>query len=296
MSFPYLKDLLYWLTGFEVPLTQFIPMFGLCVAVSSMVWLWIYSFELKRLKKTGVIKLSEEPSEFAQNLLLVTLFSGILGAKVFFILEYPKEFFQDPIGMIFSRGGWTIFGGLFFGIVMGAFYVKKRGQSAKVLLDLSAPILFLCYGIGRVGCHLSGDGDWGIPANLDIKPDWVPDWFWSSYYTNNILGQQLEAPVYPTPLYETLASFLIFIFLWCIRKHKFQAGWLTSVYLLLVGVERFLIEQIRINVKYNLGWFQATQAELVSVVLIVLGGIGVVKFMGKKEFLPEAVLSTKKKK
>ena len=94
---------------------------------------------------------------------------------------------------------------------------------------------------------------------------------------------------------RSLSPSFLFLFLWSIRKHKFQAGWLFSLYLLLAGVERFLIEKIRVNVRYDLGFLEATQAELVSVVLILGGLVGVVKFMGQKEFLPETITPVEKK-
>ena len=172
--------------------------------------------------------------------------------------------------------------------------LKDVGLSAKRLSDMVAPILFLGYAIGRIGCQLSGDGDWGIPSNMALKPSWIPDWLWGSYYTNNVLGVHLEQPVYPTPLYETLACFFLFLILWSLRKHKFQPGWLFSLYLFFAGVERLLIEQIRVNVKYDFGFIQATQAEIVSVLLIFAGLFGVIKFMGQKEFLPETLSPLKK--
>ena len=127
MAFPYLKDLLYSLTGFEVPLTQFFPTFGLCVALSFIVGIYLGTLELRRLQKAGLIQLPCSPSEFAQNLCMVNVLFAMLGAKVFYILEYPGQFVRDPLGTFFSRGGWTIFGGLLFGLVAGVYYVKRRG-------------------------------------------------------------------------------------------------------------------------------------------------------------------------
>ena len=295
MAFPFLKDLLYSFIGFEVPLTQFIPTFGLCVALSFIVGIYLFTSELERLEKAGVIQLPYHASDFSQNLCMASIFFVMLGAKIFYVLEYPKEFIEDPLGMFFSRGGWTIFGGLLFGITFAVYFVKKRGLPAKVLCDAVAPILFIGYAIGRIGCHLSGDGDWGIPANLTLKPLWVPEWLWSSSYINNVIGADLSSPVYPTPLYEAIASIFLFLFLWFFfRKHKFQAGWLFSVYLFLAGLERLLIEQIRVNVRYDLSFIQVTQAELISVPLIVVGLVGIFKFMRKKEFLPETVIPVDK--
>src|SRR5690606_3779525 len=113
---------------------------------------------------------------------------GILGARVFHILEYPQEFLQNPWGMIFSRDGLSIYGGLIFGVVSGAIYLQKRGVPILPMLDALAPSLALGYAIGRIGCQISGDGDWGTAANMQLKPEWLPDWFWAQTYENNIAG------------------------------------------------------------------------------------------------------------
>ncbi len=287
MSFPFLKDILYALTGIEFPFTQYIPTFGLCVALSFILGIYIFSLELKRLQNSKVIQLPCSPSEFAQNLCIVSIFFAMLGAKIFYLLEYPREFLQSPFEMFFSRGGWTIFGGLLFGFTVAIWFVKKRGHPAKVLCDAVTPVLFIGYAVGRMGCHLSGDGDWGIVANLDLKPQWWPEGLWAHPYTNNVIGVQLEAPVYPTPLYEALAGVVLFLFFWFIRRHKFQPGWLFSLGLFFLGFERLLIEQIRVNVRYDFSFIQVTQAEIISVLLMTFSVVGIIRFMRKRKPLPE---------
>ena len=144
----------------------------------------------------------------------------------------------------------------------------------------------ISYGIGRIGCHLSGDGDWGIIATQ--QPDWwfLPDWIWSYNYPNNVLGRGIPIPgcegnfcnqlaenVYPTPFYEIIMAGLIFVFLWNIRKRINIAGILFFVYLTLNGIERFFIVKIRVNTKYDiLGGI--TQAEIISFCLILIGVLG----------------------
>ena len=122
---------------------------------------------------------------------------------------------------------------------------------------------------------MSGDGDWGIAANMALKPDWLPAWLWAQTYDNNIYGELIALPgVYPTPVYETAMALLCFGVLWALRKHAFRTGWLFSVYLMLAGVERLLIEQIRVNPVFNVAGLQATQAEMIATLLIVLGTLG----------------------
>ncbi len=162
------------------------------------------------------------------------------------------------------------------------------------------------YGIGRIGCQVAGDGDWGVP-NLAPQPQWMsflPDWTWAYGYPNNVLGIDLgeaNRPVeiiehgvtyiysgnaFPTPFYETVMALLICGFLWSIRK-KVVPGIVFSAYLVLNGVERFFIEKIRINPDYNFAGFTFTQAEMIAVILFIAGIIGIVYFSkNKNKYLP----------
>jgi phosphatidylglycerol:prolipoprotein diacylglycerol transferase len=156
------------------------------------------------------------------------------------------------------------------------------------MLDVGGPGLMLAYSIGRMGCHLSGDGDWGIP-NLAQKPSWLPDWLWSSTYPHNVINEgvpikdcigrfcsELPLPVYPTALYESIICLALFAFLWSIRKRIHAPGLLFSIYLILNGLERFTIELIRVNSKYHVAGISFTQAELISSLLILLGISGAI--------------------
>jgi phosphatidylglycerol:prolipoprotein diacylglycerol transferase len=143
------------------------------------------------------------------------------------------------------------------------------------MLDAAAPALMLGYGIGRLGCQLAGDGDWGIAADMALKPGWLPDWLWAQTYAGNILGVVLPAPgVYPTPLYECAAALVLALVLQLVRSPRHRAGFVFSLYLLLAGFERLLIEKIRVNVEHDVLGMALTQAELISVVLIVAGLVG----------------------
>jgi phosphatidylglycerol:prolipoprotein diacylglycerol transferase len=123
---------------------------------------------------------------------------------------------------------------------------------------------------------VSGDGDWGVAANMALKPDWLPTWFWAQTYENNIYGEVIAAPgVYPTPVYESLMALACFGLLWVLRKHPFRTGWLFSLYLLLAGIERLLIEQIRVNPPYSFAGIHATQAELIAAAMIAAGLVGI---------------------
>ena len=171
------------------------------------------------------------------------------------------------------------------------------------LCDSAAPSLMLAYGIGRIGCQMSGDGDWGI-VNLNSKPEWLsflPDWMWSYTFPHNVINAgapmadcgekfwypycyELLQPVWPTAFYETVLSVLIFSFLWYIRKKIRISGILFCIYLGLNGIERFFIEKIRVNTEYNiLGGI--TQAEIISTLLIIISVVGyfILSKMNKKK-------------
>jgi phosphatidylglycerol:prolipoprotein diacylglycerol transferase len=110
---------------------------------------------------------------------------------------------------------------------------------------------------------------------MALKPDWLPTWFWAQTYDNNIVGELIALPgVYPTPMYETMMALFCFAILWGLRRHAFKMGWLFSVYLILTGVERLLIEQIRVNPVLDVMGVMATQAQMIAVTLIVLGVAG----------------------
>jgi prolipoprotein diacylglyceryltransferase len=217
------------------------------------------------------------------SILVWAAVTGFLGAKIFHNLEYLDDFVKDPIDALLSFSGLTFYGGLIFGGAGVLYITNKNGIKPLHMLDVGGPGLMLAYSIGRMGCHLSGDGDWGIP-NLASKPSWLPDWLWSTTYPHNVINEgvpikdcvgrfcsELPLPVYPTALYESIICLTLFAFLWSIRKRIHAPGLLFSIYLILNGLERFTIELIRVNSKYHVAGISFTQAELISSVLVLLG-------------------------
>jgi phosphatidylglycerol:prolipoprotein diacylglycerol transferase len=266
MAYPTLADLLRGLFGIDIWLP--VPTFGLLVGIAFFVGLKLAGREAQRLNQDPEVML---------NACVWGFFSGLVGARLFHILEYPREFLADPMAMLLSRSGFTIFGGLIVGLVVSLLYCRRKHARIPVMLDAGAPALMLAYAIGRIGCQISGDGDWGIAADLSAKPGWLPTWLWAQMYTGNVAGIAIEPPgVYPTPLYEVVMSALAFAVLWTLRKHAHQAGWLFAVYVLLVGVERLLIEFIRVNTTYDLFGFAVTQAQIISVLCIGAGIAGMI--------------------
>ena len=290
MAYPSLRDLVLDLTGLDLPLP--IPTFGLLVALALLAAVQLAESELRRMhaagympaalqrrkSKNGTHEQTAVPAyELLTGLTLVMVFAGLLGARVFHVLENWDEFISDPMRMIFTRTGFTIFGGLAFGLLAGALYARRHRIPLPELGDAIAPALMMGYAIGRIGCQISGDGDWGIPADVALKPSWLPLWLWAQTYEGNIAGVVIEPPgVYPTPIYETAMALAAFAILWRVRKHPWRAGWLFSLFLLLTGAERLLIEQIRVNATFELFGLQLTQAKLIAAVLLVAGIVGVI--------------------
>ncbi|OYU55174.1 MAG: diacylglyceryl transferase [Chitinophagaceae bacterium BSSC1] len=224
------------------------------------------------------------PHDRVGDLLIYAAGFGFLGAKIFHNLENWNDFVKDPIGALLSFSGLTFYGGLICAGAAIMLYARRIKLPIVHLVDAFAPILMLGYAIGRIGCQISGDGDWGI-ANLKPKPfSWMPDWLWAYQYPHNVVGEGMPIPgctgpycnqlvpaVYPTALYEVILCSLIFILLWSIRKKIKIPGQLFGIYLMFNGAERFLIESIRVNTKYESLPFQPTQAQIISVILIILG-------------------------
>lgn len=248
----------------------------------------------EKLEKPQWVEKEIHPYEMTGNVLLWAAVFGLLGAKLFHNLENFDELIADPIGALLSFSGLSFYGGLVVGLICVGIYVQRNGIPFIRMIDLSAPAMALGYGIGRMGCHLSGDGCWG-KVNLAPKPEWLswlPDWMWAYNFPHNVVheGVQipdcqdvlsnkfchvLENPVFPTSFYEFTIMFLIFIILWSIRKHIKITGLLFSIYLVLEGTERFVIELVRVNPPYHFIGLSFTQAQFISSASILIGIIGI---------------------
>ncbi|MFY9311256.1 MAG: prolipoprotein diacylglyceryl transferase family protein [Bacteroidia bacterium] len=250
--------------------------------------------EKTKLDKPTWVEKEMYPHEHVGNMTLIGAFTGILGAKIFHNLENWNEFMADPIDALFSFSGLTMYGGLILASISLIYYGYKNKITVTHMIDACAPALMLAYAVGRIGCQVAGDGDWGIdnPAPKPGWLSWAPDWAWSYDYPNNVNGvgeplancfsdkycTHLVPPVFPTPLYETLMCTALFFVLWFLRKRITTPGVLFSLYLIFNGVERFFIEKIRVNTLYHIGNFGFTQAELISTLLFLLGVAGILYF------------------
>jgi phosphatidylglycerol---prolipoprotein diacylglyceryl transferase len=271
---------------------------GAGIIVGVVMAYWKYKEVNKDKLETPVEKVVEiRPHEHMGNVTLIGIVGGIGGALIFAFLEQPGILwarFMESGNISDLNGGLTVYGGVILAVFGNIYYFWKNKLPISQYLDALGMTVLLAYGIGRIGCQLAGDGDWGID-NLNPKPDFIaflPDWMWAFDYPNNINNEgieiansifpeynhRLENVVYPTPFYETIMSFGLFTILWNLRKKITIPFILFSIYVLFTGLERLLIERIRVNVEYGNG---LTQAEIISIILIILGLVGIGYFYQK---------------
>jgi len=221
--------------------------FGLCFAFGFIAAGAVLG---KRLQEWG------KPPDWAYEVVFAALIGGLVGSRLDFIIENYSDVKDDLLGNLFSGSGLVWYGGAIGGALAVSAWAWWRGMFNWRLADLCAVPLALGYAIGRIGCQLSGDGDYGKA--------W--DGPWAMAYPDGTVAT--DTPVHPTPIYETLTMGLVAYVLWRLRD-RFRTGVLFALYLVCAGLERFLIEFLRRNEDVALGM---TQAQLLSVAMILAGG------------------------
>lgn len=211
------------------------------------------------------------PHDRIGDMLIIGVICGFAGAKIFDNLENWDRFIANPIIELFSFSGLTFYGGLICAGIGLEYYRRKHKIPFFALLDSLSIATMLSYGVGRLGCQIAGDGDWGIAHTTPNPFSWLPDWLWAYQYPNNVLGEILPYPVYPTPLYEAIICITLYFVLRYIGRKTHIIGLVSGIYFMMNGAERFLIELIRVNNKYHIGNLAFTQAELISLCLFLLG-------------------------
>jgi len=297
---------------------------GLLCGLAFAAWKW---YDIKKLEMPAPEKKTVRvwPSERVTIMTVIAAVTGIIGAKIFDNLEHWQRFIQDPLGNLFSRNGFTFYGGLITATIAIISYLRSKKIPVVRVADAIAPALMLAYCVGRMGCQVAGDGDWGIinsayltkldgtvvPSTAgtrdtafamynDLYVDSIgqraehkavkafaglPVWLFASSYSHNTnkagihtvyckfddYCTHLPLPVFPTPLYEVIMAGMLFVLLWVLRKRMKIPGRLAATYLFVNGFERLLIEQIRVNSKYNIFGFHPTQAEIIAALLMLAG-------------------------
>jgi phosphatidylglycerol---prolipoprotein diacylglyceryl transferase len=198
----------------------------------------------------------------AESIIGMTGLAGLAGARLYHLLEEPRVFFANPWPLLFSTMGFAWFGAFLGGFIALALLARQYRVKLLLMLDIASPAAALGYGIGRIGCLISGDGDYGIPTSLP----------WGMSFPNGLVPTTER--VHPTPIYEFLAALVIAHFLWRIGPRvldrKLPEGSVFAWYLILTGVTRFLVEFIRINPPMFLGM---SNAQSVSLLTLLAGGI-----------------------
>lgn len=267
----------------------------------------VYTSRKNTLEKPYMKDTEVMPHEHVTDIIAVAAITGVSGSKLLSVLEDWQNFIADPIGMFFSFSGLTFYGGLIGGAIGVWWYARRLNLPIRRLMDAAGPAVMIGYAVGRLGCHFSGDGDWGI-ANEMMRPGllaWLPDWAWAYDYPNNVLGRgipipgcegefcaRLEKPVWPTSVYEFVLGSGIFAFLVRLRHKLAIPGMLFGVYFILNGVERFLIEFVRVNERYA---FNMSLSQFIALGLVIIGGLMIWWFRRNPDPYGDLVLNEKGK-
>ncbi len=240
------------------------------------------------------------PHERVSDIIILAAISGIVGAKLLYMTEVDYESLEQMMGDFFSGSGLSVYGGFILAFFVVTYYVRSKNMPLPQMIDACAPAMILGTGLGRLGCHFSGDGDWGRVNPYEKPAGFIPDWLWGYSYPNNVMQKGvplencyypesfgdyctvLENPVFPTPIFEVLICLMIFAFLWAIRDKVVVHGIVFSVYLILTSVQRFLLEIIRINPEHSIGDLTLSQAQYISIVLFFIG-IGMTIYLVNKQ-------------
>ena len=235
------------LFGRHIPVGPFdIPTFGLMLWVATVCGAIVLHMSFRR----------ERVHADALGIVAFSVVAGLVGAKLWHVIDSPAEFQADGWAVLYSTGGFAWFGGLVGGIVALVVQGKQAGLTGLRTLDLAAPAAAVGYAVGRIGCLTSGDGDYGIASTLP----------WAMAFPQGLEPTPPGVRVHPTPLYEFIVGMLIGLWLWRRGKMPYGAGEMVGFYLLLSGIARFLVEFIRLNPKIFLGMSNAQLASIGSVV------------------------------
>jgi phosphatidylglycerol:prolipoprotein diacylglycerol transferase len=199
----------------------------------------------------------ELPVDWAYEIVFAALLGGVIGARGYFLIQNYSQVRHNLLGSIFSGSGLVWYGGAIGGAVGVLLWMRWRQALQLRIFDMCAVALALGYAIGRIGCQVSGDGDYGIRSSLP----------WAMGYPHGTVPTPPGVTVQPTPIYETIAMGLIAYLLWRLRD-RVRPGVIFAFYLVLSGLERFLVEFIRRNRDVLLG---LTAAQVESLALFIIG-------------------------
>ncbi|MBP1691055.1 MAG: prolipoprotein diacylglyceryl transferase [Bacteroidetes bacterium] len=273
--------------------------YGLMLGIAFLLGSVVLARELKRRGLDGAM---------ANTITVLAVVFGIAGAKILYLIEEWDSFLMNPVGMTFSAGGLTWYGGFLLALFVVSMYIRKKKVSFLKVWDCLGIALILTYGVGRIGCHLSGDGDYGIPTTLtwgtiyaqgtakpsvmleayfNREPSERESWHYDSLRViiagKDKLGHLYTrfdevTPLHPAPIYELLLGILGYFLLLAIQRRQLPDGALFMMYLMLASTFRFAIEFLRLNPRIAGG---LTEAQLFSIALFALGFAGFI-YLGRQ--------------
>jgi len=214
--------------------------------------------------------------ELASSFVLWAAIGGLVGSRVLSFVDDWTGFIADPLAFVFTGAGFVFYGGLIGGFITVSAVIWRRGLPYWKITDCIAPGLAIGQAIGRIGCQLAGDGDWGTPSTLP----------WAMSFPNAIIGWEqwthenglpIDVRVHPAPIYETLGYGLVFLALWRRRLSPHPDGYILWLYLLLSGAVRFLVEFIRINPRFAYG---LSEAQFISLAIMAIASVQIWRSSG----------------
>ncbi len=210
----------------------------------------------RRLKELG------KPVDWAYEIAFAALVGGLVGSRLYYVIQNYSQVKHHLLAHLFSGSGLVWYGGLIGGAIAVMAWAYWRDMFSVVLLDLCAVPLAMGYAIGRIGCQVSGDGDYGKVSNLP----------WAMGYPHGTVPTAPGVKVQPTPIYETVSMGFVAWWLWRMRD-QYRPGALFAFYLVLSGTERLLVEFVRRNHRI---WLGLTGPQLESIALMIIGGLWLV--------------------
>jgi phosphatidylglycerol---prolipoprotein diacylglyceryl transferase len=230
-----------------------IQTFGIFFALNFVAW---GALAWRRLGEIG------KPVDWAYEIVVAAVVGGLIGARAYYLIQNHSSLHGSLIGNVFGGSGLVWYGGLAGGTIAVLLWARWRGFLSLQLVDIAGPGLALGYAIGRIGCQVSGDGDYGKPSHLP----------WAMGYPHGTTPTPPGVTVQPTPIYETVSMGLVAWLLWSWRD-RFRPGVLFALYLVFAGIERFIVEFWRRNNEVAAG---LTAAQLESLALLVIGAVALI--------------------
>jgi phosphatidylglycerol---prolipoprotein diacylglyceryl transferase len=233
--------------------------FGLMVMMAFLVGGWMVTKELRR---RGIVP------DHLEGYPILALVGGIVGARAYYLFEHAGDLQANFFGTLFGGAGLTWYGGVVGGALAVLVWAHRKGQSKLAMCDAFAPGLAAAYGVGRIGCQLAGDGDYGPPSDAP----------WAMAYPKGVVPTIVA--VHPTPVYEILMMIPVVAILWHMRTRMPDPGRLFGLYMVLVGAERWIAEIYRVRPEKTMGM---STAQWISVAAILVGVMMIVTLSRRSE-------------